>query len=163
MQTKATNASIHQHSHQGQKPTVPEYTKSSSGPNKEMWWLDNTCTSGHRTSFKYFWWWTLAPETCRVTLQKHNLHSDASSWCFIWLIFCFVYRPGPYSAVNTLLGYKSLSVKLYWTNEKSLFSPPRFTQSAWIHCVDRTQDLGILIMMICNVSNRICRLIQRNL
>jgi len=27
--TKATNASIHQHSHQGQKPTV-------SGPNKEM-------------------------------------------------------------------------------------------------------------------------------
>ena len=27
MQTKASNASIHQHSHQGQKPTVPEYTK----------------------------------------------------------------------------------------------------------------------------------------
>ena len=45
----------------------------SSGPNKEMWWLtcnDNTCTSGRRTSFKYSWGWALAPETCRVTLQK---------------------------------------------------------------------------------------------
>ena len=30
-------------------------------------------------------WWALAPETCRVTLQKYNLHSVASSWCFIWL------------------------------------------------------------------------------
>ena len=43
------------------------------GPNKEMWWLtcnDNTCTSGRCTSFKYSWWWALAPETCRVTLQK---------------------------------------------------------------------------------------------
>ena len=57
-------------------------------PNKEMWWLtcnDNTCTSGSRTSFKYSWWWALAPETFRVTLQKKNLHSVASSWCFIWL------------------------------------------------------------------------------
>jgi len=57
--------------------------------NKEMWWLtcnDNTCSSGRRTSFKYSWWWALAPETCRVTLQKQNLHSVASSWCFIWLI-----------------------------------------------------------------------------
>jgi len=45
----------------------------SSGPNKEIWWLtrnDNTCTSGRRTSFKYSWRWALAPETCRVTLQK---------------------------------------------------------------------------------------------
>ena len=45
----------------------------SSGPKKEMWWLtcnDNTCTSGRCTSFKYSWWWALAPETCRVTLQK---------------------------------------------------------------------------------------------
>ena len=25
----------------------------------------------------------LGPETCRVTLQKQNLHSVASSWCFI--------------------------------------------------------------------------------
>ena len=44
-----------------------------SGPNKEMWWLtynDNTRTSGRCTSFKYSWWWALAPETCRVTLQK---------------------------------------------------------------------------------------------
>ena len=44
-----------------------------SGPNKVMWWLtcnDNTRTSGRRTSFKYSWWWALAPETCRVTLQK---------------------------------------------------------------------------------------------
>jgi hypothetical protein len=50
-----------------------------------MWWLtynDNTCTSGRCTSFKYSWWWALAPETCRVTLQKLNLHSVASSWCF---------------------------------------------------------------------------------
>ena len=42
-------------------------------PNKEMRWLtcnDNTCTSGRCTSFKYPWWWVLAPETCRVTLQK---------------------------------------------------------------------------------------------
>jgi len=31
---------------------------------------DNTCTSGRCTSFKYSWWWALAPETCRVTLQK---------------------------------------------------------------------------------------------
>ena len=57
------------------------------GPNK-MWWLtcnDNTCTSGRCTSFKYSWWWVLAPETCRVTLQKKNLHSVATSWCFIWL------------------------------------------------------------------------------
>ena len=41
------------------------------GPNKEMWWLtcnDNTCTSGRCSSFKYSWWWALAPETCRVTL-----------------------------------------------------------------------------------------------
>ena len=48
-----------------------------------MWWLtcnDNTCTSGRCTSFKYSWWWALAPETCRVTLQKQNLHSVASSW-----------------------------------------------------------------------------------
>ena len=34
-----------------------------------MWWLtynDNTCTctSGRCTSFKYSWWWALAPETC---------------------------------------------------------------------------------------------------
>ena len=59
------------------------------GPNKEMWWLtynDNTCTSGRCTSFKYSWWWPLAPETCRVTMQKYNLHSVASSWCFIWRI-----------------------------------------------------------------------------
>jgi len=45
----------------------------SSGPNKKMWWLtcnDNTCTIGRCTSFKYSWWWALAPETCRVTLQK---------------------------------------------------------------------------------------------
>ena len=43
------------------------------GPNKEMWWLTwnyNTCTRGRCTSFKYSWWWALAPETCRVTLQK---------------------------------------------------------------------------------------------
>ena len=32
--------------------------------------LQNTCTSGRCTSFKYSWWWALAPETCRVTLQK---------------------------------------------------------------------------------------------
>ena len=41
--------------------------------NREMWWLtcnDNTCTSGRCNSFKYSWWWALAPETCRVTLQK---------------------------------------------------------------------------------------------
>ena len=25
---------------------------------------------GHSTCFKYSWWWALAPETCRVTLQK---------------------------------------------------------------------------------------------
>jgi len=58
------------------------------GPNKEMWWLtcnDNTCTSGRCTSFKYSWWWAFAPEPCRVTLQKLNLHSVASSWCFIWV------------------------------------------------------------------------------
>ena len=45
----------------------------SSGPNKVMWWLtcnDNTCTSGRCTSFKYSWWWALAPETRRVTPQK---------------------------------------------------------------------------------------------
>ena len=43
------------------------------GPNKEMWWLtcnDNTCTSGRCITFKYSWWWALASETCRVTLQK---------------------------------------------------------------------------------------------
>ena len=43
------------------------------GPNKEMWWLTcnyNTCTSGRCTSFKYSWWRALAPETCRLTLQK---------------------------------------------------------------------------------------------
>ena len=37
-----------------------------------MWWLtcnDNTCTSGRCTSFKYSWWWALAPETCRVTAE----------------------------------------------------------------------------------------------
>jgi uncharacterized protein (UPF0276 family) len=42
------------------------------GPNKEMWWLtynDNTRTSGRCTSFKYSWWWALAPETCRVTAE----------------------------------------------------------------------------------------------
>ena len=32
--------------------------------------LRNTCTSGRCTSFKYSWWGMLAPETCRVTLQK---------------------------------------------------------------------------------------------
>ena len=31
---------------------------------------DNTCISGRRISFKYSWRWKLAPETCRVTLQK---------------------------------------------------------------------------------------------
>ena len=58
-----------------------------------MWWLtcnDNTCTSGRCTSFKYSWWWALEPETCRVTLQKQNLHSVASSWCFIWIILKYL-------------------------------------------------------------------------
>ena len=32
--------------------------------------LQNTCTSDRCTSFKYSWWWALAPETCRVTLRK---------------------------------------------------------------------------------------------
>ena len=59
-------------------------------PNMVMWWPTcnyNTCTRGRRAIFCN----TpadgrLTPETCRVTLQKWNLHSVASSWCFIWLI-----------------------------------------------------------------------------
>jgi len=71
-------------------------------PNKEMWWLtcnDNTCTSGRCTSFKYSWWWALASETCRVTLQKWNLHSVASSWCFIVRTPIFVWVPPEYDVV----------------------------------------------------------------
>ena len=62
------------------------------GPNKEMWWLtcnDNTCTSGRCTSFKYSWWWALAPKhvewpcrnkTCTVLHQvgvSFDLYYDA--------------------------------------------------------------------------------------
>jgi len=50
----------------------PKHVEWSSGPNKEMWWLtynDNTCTSGRCTSFKYSWWWALAPETCRMEFR----------------------------------------------------------------------------------------------
>ena len=58
------------------------------GPNKEMWWLtcnDNTCTSGRCTSFKYSWWWTFAPETCRVTAEIKPAQ------CCIKLVFHLTY------------------------------------------------------------------------
>ena len=53
-----------------------------------MWWLtcnNNTCTSGRRTSFKYSWWWVLAPETCRVTAEIKPAQ------CCIKLVFHLTY------------------------------------------------------------------------
>jgi len=66
-----------------------EYLKRSFVPNMVMWWPTcnyNTCTMGRRASFfKTPDDGRLTPETCRVTLQKLNLHSVTSSWCFIWI------------------------------------------------------------------------------
>ena len=51
--------------------TTERKTKQEKHVNVNMLYiLQNTCTSGRRTSFKYSWWWALAPETCRVTMQK---------------------------------------------------------------------------------------------
>ena len=47
---------------------------------------DNTCTSGRCTSFKYSWWWALAPETCRSDSAEIK-----PAQCCIKLVFHLTY------------------------------------------------------------------------